>query len=105
MTKNIERVFRGRRLSDEEAARDKEIRMQVEAEHPPASRSIPASGRLSEALQEALRSSAKSTEQIARETGVSQIVVSQFLAGKRDIRMATADKLAEALGLGLGKHR
>ena len=31
--------------------------------------------------------------------GVSQIVVSRFLSGERDIRMATADKLAEVLGL------
>jgi transcriptional regulator with XRE-family HTH domain len=41
--------------------------------------------------------------QIAQNAGVAQIVVSRFLSGKRDIRMATADKLAEALGLTLAK--
>jgi hypothetical protein len=30
-------------------------------------------------------------------------VVSRFLSSERDIRMATADKLAEALGLMLAK--
>jgi len=39
--------------------------------------------------------------QIAQDAGVSQIVVSRFLSGERDIRLATADKLAEALGLKL----
>jgi hypothetical protein len=32
---------------------------------------------------------------------VAQIVVARFLSGERDIRMATADKLAETLGLKL----
>jgi plasmid maintenance system antidote protein VapI len=32
---------------------------------------------------------------------VSQIVVSRFLSGQRDIRMETADRLAEVLGLKL----
>jgi transcriptional regulator with XRE-family HTH domain len=41
--------------------------------------------------------------QIARDAGVSQIVVSQFPSGERDIRVATADKMAEALGLKLAK--
>jgi plasmid maintenance system antidote protein VapI len=39
--------------------------------------------------------------QIAQAAGVSQIVISRFISGERDIRMATADKLAEALGLTL----
>lgn len=103
MSKKIERVFRERRLSPEEVARDEEIRRKVQAEFPPAppSRSVP--GRLSQALRDALRSSGKSMYQIAQDAGVSQIVVSRFLSGERDIRMATADKLAEALGLMLGK--
>jgi hypothetical protein len=33
---------------------------------------------------------------------VSQIVVSRFLSGERDIRMETADRLAEVLDLKLG---
>ena len=39
---------------------------------------------------------------MAKAAGVSQIVISRFLSGERDIRMATADKLAGALGLKLG---
>ena len=37
--------------------------------------------------------------QIAKRARVSQIIISRFLSGERDIRMATADKLANALGL------
>ena len=40
--------------------------------------------------------------EVAQQAGVSQIVILRFLSGERDIRMATADKLAGALGLKLG---
>src|SRR5260370_19213692 len=101
MSKKIERVFRERRLSAEEVARDEEVRRKVEAEFPPAPPSGSASGRLSQALRDTLRDSDQSMYQIAQDTGVSQIVVSRFVSGERDIRLATADKLAEALGLKL----
>lgn len=101
MSKKIERLFRDRRLSAEEIARDEEVRRTVQAEFPPAPSSGSASGRLSQALKDAIRGSDKSIYQIAHDAGVSQIVVSRFLSGERDIRMATADKLAEALGLKL----
>ena len=101
MSKKIERVFRKGRLSAEEVARDEEVRRKVQAEFPPAPAGANASGRLSQALKEALQASDKSTDQIAQEAGVSQIVISRFLSGERDIRMATADRLAEALGLKL----
>jgi MoCo/4Fe-4S cofactor protein with predicted Tat translocation signal len=103
MKKKIERVFRERRLSAEEVAGDEEVRRKVQAEFPPAAPSGSASGRLTQALRDALRASNKSMCQIAQDAGVSQIVVSRFLSGKRDIRMATADKLAEALDLKLAK--
>lgn len=102
MSKKIERVFRAGRLSAEAVARDEEVRRKVQAEFPPASCGS-ASGRLSQTLRDALRASDKSMYQIAQDAGVSQIVVSRFLSGERDIRMATADKLAEALGLNLAK--
>src|SRR5258708_30768674 len=101
MTKKIDRVFGDRRLSPEEVARDQEVRRKVQAEFPPAAPSGSASGRLSQALKDALRASDKSMYQIAQDAGVAQIVVSRFVSGERDIRMATADKLAEALGLKL----
>jgi transcriptional regulator with XRE-family HTH domain len=103
MSKKIERVFRERRLSPEEVARDEEVRRKVQAEFPPLAPSGRASGRLSQALRDALRTSEKSMSQIAQDAGVSPIVVSRFLSGERDIHMATADKLAEALGLTLAK--
>ena len=101
MKKKIERVFRERRLSAEEVVRDQEVRRNVQAEFPAAASSSSATGRLSQALRDALRASNKSMYQIAQDAGVSQIVLSRFLSGERDIRMATADKLAEALGLKL----
>ena len=39
--------------------------------------------------------------QVAQDAGVSQSVLSRFVAGDRDIHLATADKLAEVLGLNL----
>jgi DNA-binding phage protein len=101
MTRKIERVFRDRRLTPDEIARDKEVRSAVLTEFPAAPPSGVASGRLSQALRDALRACDKSMYQIAQDAGVSQIVISRFISGERDIRMATADKLAEALGLTL----
>jgi ribosome-binding protein aMBF1 (putative translation factor) len=101
MAKKIERAFRERRLSAEEVARDQEVRRKVRAEFPAAAPSSSATGRLSQALRDALRASNKSMYQIAQDAGVSQIVLSRFVSGERDIRMATADKLAKALGLKL----
>ena len=103
MSQKIERLFRERRLSAEEVASDEEIRSKVQAEFPATPPSGSASGRLSQVLREALRASDKSIYQIAVDAGLSQIVISRFLSGERDIRMATADKLAEALGLKLAK--
>jgi hypothetical protein len=99
MSKRIERVFRAHRLSAEQVTRDEEVRCKVQMEFPCAVPTVSAPGRFSQALKEALQASDKSMYQIAQDAGVSQIVVSRFLSGERDIRMATADKLAEALGL------
>lgn len=97
--KKFERVMRTRRLTPEEVARDQEIRRKIEEEFPPAR---PSSGGgshcLSDALRKAVRECGKSVYQIAKEAEVSPIVISRFLSGERDIRLATADKLAEALG-------
>jgi hypothetical protein len=95
--KKIERVTRTRRLTPEEIAKDEEIRRQVQEEFPPAPESCRTGpGTLSTALRE------MSAYQIAKAANVSQIVVSRFLSGERDIRMETADRLAEVLGLKLG---
>ena len=100
--KKVERVIRTRRLTAEEVSKDVEIRRRVEEEFPPAlSSSRAGTGTMSEALREAIRRSDKSVYQIAKAANVSQIVVSRFLSGERDIRMETADRLAEVLGLKL----
>lgn len=100
--KAFERVMRTRTLTSEEVARDKEIRRKVEEEFPPARPSPSAGGHyLSEALRKAIRECGKSVYQIAKEANVSPIVISRFLSGERDIRLATADKLAESLSLTL----
>jgi ribosome-binding protein aMBF1 (putative translation factor) len=102
MAKKLERVFRTGPLTPEEVSRDEEVRRRVQEEFPPArSASSAGAGSLSEILKEAIRSSNKSACQLAEETGISESVVSGFLSGERDIRMATADKLADALGLKL----
>jgi plasmid maintenance system antidote protein VapI len=68
------------------------------AEFPPSS---PAIGPLSVSLKRAIEKSPKSIYQLAKEAGISQIMVSGFLAGERDIRLTTADRLAKALGMKL----
>ena len=103
MAKRIQREFRNRKLTPEEVARDKEVSRKVQEEFPRAkhaARTSPDS--LSESLKQAIRDSEHSEYQIAKAAGVSQIVISRFLSGERDIRMATADKVADALGLKLG---
>jgi len=39
-----------------------------------------------------MKHSHKTSYQLAKEAGVSPIMVSRFLSGKRDIRLATADR-------------
>ncbi len=101
MTRKLERIFRQGRLSAEQVAHDEEVRRKVQAEFPSAVQQGSTSGPFSQVLRDALRTSDRSIDQIARDAGVSQKVISHFLSGEGDIHMATADKLAEALGLKL----
>jgi ribosome-binding protein aMBF1 (putative translation factor) len=97
--RTLKRVYRSRRLSPEEVAQDREIRRKVMAEFPP----LVGSGQplLSDFLKTAITQSPKSVYQLAKETGISRIVITRFLSGERDLRLATADKLAHVLGLKL----
>lgn len=97
--KKFQRVIRDRHLTNAEVASDELIRTQVIKEFPPADLSTPETGGISDALRRAIQGSPKSVYQICKETGISQIVVSRFLSGERDIRLATADRLAKALGI------
>jgi len=101
MAKKVwKRVFRKTKLTPEEVARDRKLRRLIEAEFPPLTRpAIPRS--LSASLKQAMKQHSKTSEQVAKEAGVSPVVVSGFLSGKRDIRLATADRLAHVLGLKL----
>ena len=102
MAKRFERVFRDRKLTTDEVARDEALRRKVYQEFPPATSSPAApSDSLSAVLRQVIRESGKSVEEVARAAGVSPIVITGFLSGQRDIRMATADKLADVLGLKL----
>jgi len=94
------RVVRKGKLSPEKAARDRKLRRLVQAEFPPRSRP-PLPRSLSSSLKRAMKQSSKTSYQLAKDAGVSQIMVSRFMSGKRDIRLVTADKLANVLGLKL----
>src|SRR5580692_1905739 len=98
--KTFKRLPRTGKLTAEEAARDKESRHKIEAEFPPLE-TPSASPILSDPLREAIVQSSKTVQQLAHEAGVSQTVVTQFLSGQRDLRLATAEKLAGVLGLRL----
>ena len=102
----LRRVIRSGRLPPEEVVKDEEIRRKVQEEFPPACRAAePLPGGLSETLKQAIRASDQSVYQIAKEAGISQIVITRFLSGERDIRMATADRLAGVLKLRLTTGR
>ena len=102
--KTFRRIIRDRQLTEEEIVADEQIRSQVMQEFPPTDSAVPQAGCISEALRRALRSSPKSIYQICKETEISQIVVSRFLSGERDIRLTTADRLAKALGIEVASH-
>lgn len=100
MEKKFKRVFRDRRLTPSEVAADAEVRRKIEAEFPPGK--APSHGHssaLTDLLKQSLRESSRSVEEVARDANLSPQLLAHFLAGERDIRMATADRLAETLGL------
>jgi hypothetical protein len=98
--KLFKRIRRKGRLSPEEVARDREIRRKVQEEFPPLEPK-PDAPILSEPLREAIARSRKSVRRIAKEASVSEIVLQQFLKGERDLRLATAERLAQILKLKL----
>ncbi len=99
-SKKLTRMIRSGKLSAGKVARDREIRRRIGEEFPPAPKQpIPDSA--SEALKRAIQASDLTVYEIAKRAKVSQIIISRFLSGERDIRMATGDKLAQVLGLKL----
>jgi transcriptional regulator with XRE-family HTH domain len=55
-------------------------------------------------LKSAIESSGKSQYQLAKEADISPIQLTRFLRGDRDLRLATADRLATVLGLSFSER-
>jgi ribosome-binding protein aMBF1 (putative translation factor) len=98
--RTFKRTHRSGKVSAEQGARDEEIRRKVQAEFPPIEADSVAPV-LSDPLKKAIAGSRKSVRQLAKEANVSKVVLTQFLAGQRDLRLTTAEKLAHVLGLKL----
>lgn len=56
---------------------------------------------ISEQLREAIQASGYSRYRLWQETGISQAVLSRFMAGKFNLSMANIDRLAAFFGLRL----
>jgi transcriptional regulator with XRE-family HTH domain len=52
-------------------------------------------------LRTAIKATGKSVYQVAKDSGVAHPVILRFMSGERDIRLETAEKLAQSLGLEL----
>src|SRR5688572_26120107 len=102
--KQFKRVRRSSPLTPTEAAREKERRQNIMQEFPPLEPAAAEPGGISDSLRTAIKESGKSVYQICKDAGISQIVVSRFLSGERDIRLATADRLARVLGIAVGSR-
>jgi ribosome-binding protein aMBF1 (putative translation factor) len=98
--KTVKHVYRTGRLSAEEAARNRELRRKIQEEFPPLEPK-PDVPILSEPLREAIAHCGKSIRRLAKDAKVSEIVLQQFLNGERDLRLATAERLALILKLKL----
>jgi transcriptional regulator with XRE-family HTH domain len=100
--RKLQRLSRNHPLTREEVARDQDLRRKLQQEFPPAPHARePMTQSIADSLKQAISASDRSVYQIAKESGISQIVITRFLSGERDIRMATADKLARVLNLQL----
>ena len=59
---------------------------------------------ISDQLREAIRAYG-SVYRLAKDSGVPQPVVNRFVTGERDLKLATADRLTEFLGMKLTQPR
>jgi hypothetical protein len=89
-------------LTPDQIVKEQEVRSKVQEEFPPAPRvTKPVPKSIADSLKRAIRESGRSVCQISKDSGIAEIVIARFLSGERDIRMATADKLARALHMQL----
>ncbi len=98
--KPLKRVYRTEHISPEQARRDRELREKIQAEFPPL-RPVVVAPALSASLRNAIATSRKPIGQLAKEAGISPTMVTRFVAGNGDLRLAAADKLAQVLRLKL----
>ena len=56
-----------------------------------------------EQLRQAIKASGLTSYALGKSAGVGRPIIDQFMSGERDVRMATAAKLAKVLGLELTK--
>jgi plasmid maintenance system antidote protein VapI len=60
---------------------------------------------LADQLREAIENSGRSINSIALAAGVPQPVLQRFMSGERDIRLETADKIADYFEMRLTKPK
>lgn len=60
---------------------------------------------MADRLRKAVRDSKKTVNAIAVESKISQPILYRFMAGERDLKLRTAQKLADYFGLELGPRK
>jgi transcriptional regulator with XRE-family HTH domain len=60
---------------------------------------------LSDQLREAIKDTQKPVYVVAKESGVAQAILSRFMAGKRGLRLETAEKLLKYLKMEIRSER
>jgi hypothetical protein len=95
--KRPKRIIRSTPLTPQEAARDEALRERIREEFPPAASSQPAT--LTTALRAALQGCSRPLDEVAAEAHISPRLVQEFADGRRDLHLALAERLANAIGL------
>ena len=54
---------------------------------------------ISQTIRQAIESSGRTVHEIGQASGVNHAVILRFMSGERSLRLDTADKLAEAVGV------
>jgi hypothetical protein len=94
MGDKLQRAFRDRPLTSEEAATDEAIRQQIVAEFPPKARSYSSGASIfSEALRNAIRNSGRTLQEMEQEDGISETLQASIWAEQRELQMNTAGRL------------
>ena len=91
------------RSVDERLDRLEEIIGQIPPDRQKAMMRMLNAGTLADDLRKAIVESGLTTYAIGKQCGLDQIAIDRFMRGERDIRVATASKICEVLGYGLGK--